>query len=254
MFDTLIITLREGVEAFLIVAVIMSYLAKTGRKALFVPVYWAIGVSILTSIAIGYAVKHYINSEFAEGIMAITAAILVFSMTIHMMKAGKHLSKKIKDKLEMHAQKTTKAAAIGVFMFVVLMISREGMEIAILLHSLAQETDTHSMLLGGIGGVMGAALVSYLWIKYSHLINLGIFLQMTAIFLAFFSVHLLLYGLHEITEGDNLPFSHATNLMLHNEIKAFSPLKKWTSYASIFMPLLWFGYVKLCARQKKTAA
>lgn len=248
MLETLIITLREGVEAFLIVAVVMSYLAKTGRTQLFTPVYWAIGVSILTSLGVAYAVQHYVNSELAEGLMAMIAGVLVFSMTIHMLKAGKHLSKQIKDKLEMNAQKVGKAAGIGIFLFVVVMITREGMEIAILMNSLALQTDSYSMIIGAILGVAGAVAVSFAWIKYSHLINLGKFMQVTAIFLALFSVHLFMYGVHELTESFKLPFSYETNLMLHESTEAFDhdqPLGMIIGYSVIVLPLLWLAFSTL---------
>ncbi len=245
MLETFIITLREGVEAFLIVAVVMAYLAKTGRRELFAPVYWAIGASIFASLGVAYAVKNLINSELAEGLMALVAGVLVFTMAIHMIKAGKKMKKMIADKLEFNAQKAGKAAALGIFAFVTLMITREGMEIAILLQALSLQTGAEEMIIGAIAGVVGSIIVSIAWMKYSHLINLGRFLQVTAIFLALFAVHLFLYGIHELTESFALPFSYETNHYLHEATEILDhdqPLGMAIGYSVIVLPLVWLAY------------
>lgn len=245
MLETFIITLREGVEAFLIVAVVMAYLAKTGRRELFTPVYWAIGVSIITSLGVAYAVKNLVNSELAEGMMALVAGALVFTMAVHMIKAGKKMGKMITEKLEANAQKAGIGAAIGIFAFVTLMITREGMEIAILMQALSLQTGAQEMLIGAAAGVVGSIIVSVAWMKYSHLINLGKFLQVTAIFLALFSVHLFLYGIHELTESYILPFSYETNHMLHESTEILDhdqPLGMVIGYSVIVVPLLWLAY------------
>ena len=81
-------------------------------------------------------------------------------------------------------------AYAGVFAFTVLMITREGMETALLISTIILDNEAMSVLYGALAGVAAAAVLGYMWVKYSHLINLGLFMQVTSVFLLLFSVQL----------------------------------------------------------------
>ena len=100
MLQAFVITLREGLEAFLIVAISLAYLKKTGRRGLIPAVHWGIGVSVLLSIAVGMAFARASNQALWEGTLAIVAAALVASLTVHMWRAGKRMKKDIEGRLE----------------------------------------------------------------------------------------------------------------------------------------------------------
>ena len=242
MLETFIITLREGIEAFLIVAITLTYLARTGRKHLFSAVFYGIATAIIASLGLAYVIENFMSAELAEGVLALTAGVLVLSLTIHMLKAGKHMGKKIKDKLNESAEKTGIAATIGVFLFTVLMVSREGFEITLLLQYLSTQNDAQTMIAGACLGVAASIAIGFAWIKYSHLINIGRFLQVTAVFLIAFSVHLFAYGLHELTESFVLPFSYETNMWLHETTEILDhdqPLGMALGYSIIVLPITW---------------
>ena len=95
MLQAFVITLREGLEAFLIVAISLSYLKKTGRRELVPAVHWAIGASILLSIGAGLLLAKARNQSLWEGILGIVAAFLVASLTVHMWRAGKRMKRDI---------------------------------------------------------------------------------------------------------------------------------------------------------------
>src|SRR3982751_5044916 len=124
-FPAFVITLREGLEAFLIVAISLAYLRKTGRRELVPAIHWGIGVSVLLSIGAGLLLAKAQNQALWEGILGIAAAFLVASLTVHMWRAGRHMKKNIEGRLEQSSVKTGASAWLGVFVFTLLMITRE---------------------------------------------------------------------------------------------------------------------------------
>src|SRR5215216_2474108 len=130
MLQAFVITLREGLEAFLIVAISLAYLRKTGRHRLVPAVHWAIGLSVLVSIGAAVLFQRANNQALWEGVLALTAAIIVASLIVHMWRHAKHLRRHIQEHLEASALQTGGKAFAGVFLFTVLMMTREGMETA----------------------------------------------------------------------------------------------------------------------------
>ena len=132
------------------------------------------------------------------------AAVSVTWMIVHMWRAGRRMKGDIEGHLRESSAKPGAAAFLGVFLFTLLMISREGMETALLLMQLRE---TLHLALGAAIGVGGAAGIAWLWSRYGHRVNLGLFFQVTAIFLFVFVVQLLIAGFHEMSEQHFLPFS-----------------------------------------------
>ena len=99
MIQAFVITLREGLEAFLIIAISLAYLRKTGRQALVPAIHWGIGASIALSIGAGLLLAKARNQALWEGILGIVAAFMVASLTVHMWRAGRHMKKDIEGKL-----------------------------------------------------------------------------------------------------------------------------------------------------------
>ena len=136
MLQAFVITLREGLEAFLIVAISLAYLRKTGRRGLVPAVHWGIAVSIGLSVWLGVLLQRARNQALWEGLLALAAAVLVASLIVHMWRAARHIKRQIEGRLHDSAAKGGAAAFLGVFAFTVLMISREGMETALLMNAL----------------------------------------------------------------------------------------------------------------------
>src|SRR5258706_10793544 len=88
MLEAFIIVLREGFEAFLIVAIIFAYLRKTGQKWLLLSVYAAIVTAVGSSLALGYLIKQGINQSFWEGVFGVVAIIFVGTLVIHMRRVA----------------------------------------------------------------------------------------------------------------------------------------------------------------------
>ncbi|PYR68951.1 MAG: hypothetical protein DMF88_07610 [Acidobacteria bacterium] len=158
MLQAFVITLREGLEAFLIVAISLAYLRKSGRAELTRAVHLGIVAALAVSGVGGYLLYNASNQELLEGPLALVAAISVAWLVIHMWRAGRHIKGDIEQKLASSSVKAGAGAFAGVFLFTVLMVSREGMETALLL---LQLKETLHLALGATLGVIGAATVAF---------------------------------------------------------------------------------------------
>src|SRR5918999_2646682 len=113
MHQAFVVTLREGLEAFLIVAISLSYLRKTGRAALLPAVHWGIAASIVVSIAAGLLLARAANQALWEGVLALVAAVLVATLIVHMWRAGKRMKSEIEGRLEASSVKAGLGAFFG---------------------------------------------------------------------------------------------------------------------------------------------
>ncbi len=253
MLQSFVITLREGLEAFLIVAISLAYLRKTGRKSLVPAVHWGIATAVVASIGLGLLLQRARNQALWEGILALTAAVLVASLIVHMWRAARHLRRDIESKLQESAVKRGAAAFVGVFAFTVLMISREGMETALLMNALLFQVRSAQIIAGAVAGTLVAALVAWLWSRYGHRVNLARFFQVTAVFLMVFVVQLLIYGFHELTEANIFPYSEP----LHWATEPYGPdgrYGQYFSYLLVVLPLGWLLVSSLMPRRRPPAA
>ena len=235
MVQAFVITLREGLEAFLIVAISLAYLRKTGRQQLTSAVHWGIVVALAISLAAGYLLFNASNQEFLEGPLALLAAASVTWMVVHMWRAGRRMTRDIEGRLQSSSVRGGTAAYLGVLLFTVLMISREGMETALLLMQLRE---TLYLAAGAAAGALGAAGFAWLWSRFGHRINLSLFFQVTAIFLFVFVVQLVVRGVHEMSEQALLPFS----AILHEKTEAWGPDSSFghlLTYLLVLLPLGW---------------
>src|ERR1700738_1695517 len=105
-FQACVITLREGLEAFLIVAISLTYLRKSGRADLTRAVHWGIVAAVVASAAGGYALYNAANKEWLDGPLALVAAISVTSLTVHMWRAGRRMKGEIEEHLHAKAMRT----------------------------------------------------------------------------------------------------------------------------------------------------
>jgi high-affinity iron transporter len=238
MLQAFVITFREGLEAFLIVAISLAFLRKSGRWHLVPAVRWGIAVSAAFSILTGWLFSRAANQALWEGILALVAAVSVATLTVHMWRTARRLKGDIEGRLQESGAQGGWKAWLGVFLFTLLMISREGMETALLMGTLIFQVRAIDIIAGAIGGTLIAAIVAWLWSRYGHRVNLALFFQVTAIFLLLFVAQLLIYGFHELTEANLFPGSEA----LHWATEPYGPdgiYGQYLSYLLIAVPLAW---------------
>lgn len=247
MFETLMIAFREGLEAFLIIAITLAYLAKTGGEKLIPSVRNGCYVAVIACVILGIVLAKIGGlTPFWEGTLALIAAVLVISCTVHMLKMGKHMKKEITGAIDKAVANPTGGAKFAIFLFVLLMIGREGLEAATMIASLAQMTEGMPLALGGVLGVTLAGLVAWAWSKYGQRVNLGLFFQVTAIFMVLFSIQLLIYAFHEYTETPELyNLGIIDTPYWHTVTEDWGPngrIGSWISYSLLLVPLAFLGF------------
>src|ERR687893_2235947 len=130
MLQAFVITFREGLEAFLIVAISLAFLRKSGSRHLIPAVQWGIVVSVALSVLAGYLFSRASNQALWEGVLGLVAAVSVATLTVHMWRTARRIKGEIEGQLRESVARKGVGAWIGVFLFTLLMISREGMETA----------------------------------------------------------------------------------------------------------------------------
>lgn len=250
MLQAFIITLREGLEAFLIVAISLAYLHKSGRQELLSAVRWGIALSIVLSIGAGMLFERAANQALWEGTLGLVAAVSVATLTIHMWRTAKRIKREIEGRLHSSTLKTGLAAFLGVFGFTVLMITREGMETAMLMSTLLFQVKSVLVITGASAGILVAAAVAWLWSRYGYRVNLALFFQVTAVFLLIFVAQLGIYSFHELTEANIFPYSEG----LHAATEPYGPdgqYGKYLTYLLVLLPIGWLVIASLVGRRQQ---
>ena len=270
MLNSFIIVLREGFESFLLVAVILAYLRKSGQKWLTSAVFIAIGLALAASAGLayllntgvddatvqsmfgpfigGYISQFFANEALREAILGAIAVVMVGTLVIHMWRTGPKIQERMRERLNAVSSKSSRVAAVaGVFLFTFLMITREGMETALML----MQVKDPNLINGALLGLLAAIAFAFGWAKFGHLINIKRFFQVTGIFLLLFMVQVGIYSFHEFTEAGLLPNSD----FLHEATEKYSPdglYGKWFSPIMIGICALWLLGAWLIDRRKTT--
>ena len=205
MLQAFIITLREGVEAALIIGITLAYLTKIGRNDLRKAVYAALGAAFLGSIGVAVVISWLnLNEDVFEGWIMLVAAFFVITMVIFMMKTGKKMKGQIEGKLGLLAGND---AWVGLFFFVFLMVLREGAETVLILSAVSLNSTELMSFLGTLGGVLTAVAFGVMFVKGSVRINLQKFFRVTTAILFLVAAQLVIAGLHELSESGVIPSS-----------------------------------------------
>jgi FTR1 family protein len=199
VFSALVVTLREGVEAALIVGITLVYLTKIGRPDLRRTVYAALIAALVASIAGAIALSYApINQDQVEGWVMLIAAAFVISMVIFMMRTARKLKGEIETRVGSLAGGGSKW---GLFAFVFLMVFREGVETVAILAGVSLNSTELMSFLGTLLGVALAVVFGVMFVKGSVRIDLRKFFKVTTTILFFVAAQLIVSGVHELFES-----------------------------------------------------
>lgn len=199
MFQAFIITLREGVEAALIIGITLAYLNKLQRTDLRRAVFAGLGAAFLASIGAAIALSRLqLNEDIFEGWIMLAAAFFVITMIVFMMRTGKKMKGEIESKLGTLAGR---GSQIGVFLFVFLMILREGAETVLFLAGVSLNSTALLTFTGTLLGILAAVFFGVMFVKGSVAINLPKFFRITTVILFLVAAQLIVSGLHELSEN-----------------------------------------------------
>jgi len=271
MLNSFIIVLREGFESFLLVAVILAYLRKAGQQWLNSSVYIGIAAALAASASLAYVLNtgvddetirrifgdtiggpistFFANEALREAVLGAIAVVMVATLVIHMWRTGPKIQQRMRERLSAVSSKSSGVAAVlGVFAFTFLMVTREGMETALLL----MQVKDPNLINGALLGLLAAVAFAFGWAKFGHLLNVKRFFQVTGIFLLLFMLQVAIYSFHEFSEAGLLPNSE----MLHEATEKFSPdglYGKWFSPIMIGICALWLVGAWAIDRAKGTS-
>jgi high-affinity iron transporter len=208
VLSALLIALREGVEASLVVGIILVYLSRTGRQSLSRFVWYGVAAAAALSLGVAVALERWrISEDGFEGLMLLIASVFVVTMIVWMNRVARHLKKEIEAKVEAYAEKAGSAAGWGIFLFVFLMVLREGAELALILRAVELSSEGLQTWIGTIVGIAGAVAVGVFFFKGTLRVPLHRFFAATSVILMLVAFQLALTGLHELSEARWLPSS-----------------------------------------------
>jgi high-affinity iron transporter len=208
VLSAFLIALREGVEASLVVGIILVYLSRTGRGHLARFAWYGVTAAAALSLAVAVALERFrISEDGFEGLMLLVASVFVITMIVWMNRVARHLKKEIEAKVEAYAERAGKAAGWGIFLFVFLMVLREGAELALILRAVELSSEGLQTWIGTIAGIGAAVAVGLFFFKGTLRVPLHRFFAVTSAILMLVAFQLALTGLHELSESQWLPSS-----------------------------------------------
>src|SRR6202047_2408104 len=210
MLSALLVALREGVEAALVVGIVLVYLNRTGRRSLVSYAWSGVALAVVASFAAAAALQRWRLSEDGfEGLLMLVAAVLVLTMIVWMNHVARHLKKEIEKRVEAYARQSTAAAGWGILLFVFLMVVREGAELVLILRAVELSSAGVQVWIGTALGIAIAVAVGLFFFQGTLRIPLHRFFKATSAILMVVAFQLALTGLHELSEAMWLPSSKA---------------------------------------------
>jgi high-affinity iron transporter len=208
MAGAFLVTLREGLEAALIISIILAYLARTGNRRYFVNIWVGAGAAVVVSLAAGAGLYWTVGNlsgraeEIFEGIAMFIAVAVLTYMVVWMKRQAVNIKAHLEAKVG-SAVATGSALAMVSLAFVV--VVREGVETVLFMLGILTSTTVSAATIGGFLGLAVAVAVGYVGYRESRRLNLSVFFNVTGTLLIFFAAGLLAHGIHEFQEAGLFP-------------------------------------------------
>lgn len=209
MLGTLMIGLREGLEAALVVSVLLAYVRKLGRRDAEIRIWVGISAAVVLSLVVG-AVLTYgaygLTSQAQEaigGLLSLVAVAMVTWMVFWMLRAAKDLSGELRSQVD----RALVGGVWGVAGVAFLSVAREGIETALFIWATTRSSDTAPIIgfLSAVSGIVVAAILGWLLFRGMIRINLTRFFRWSGVLLIVFAAGVLAYSVHDLQEAMFLP-------------------------------------------------
>lgn len=263
MFGNYLVGLREGLEASLVVVILVAYLVKSGRRHLLGRIWLGVVAAIAISLAFGAALTYgprgltFEAQEAIGGTLSIVAVGFVTWMIFWMARSARSLSGDLKS----HVDRAADASRASLVVVAMLAVGREGLETALFLWAATQaassgEGSSSAPLIGAGLGLLTAVVIACLLYRGALSLNLSKFFTWTGGFLIFVAAGVLAYGVHDLQESGVLPGLNSLAFDVSEQIPPsswigtllkgtfnFSPattwfeLVVWVAYVAIVLPM-----------------
>jgi high-affinity iron transporter len=210
MVATYLIGLREGLEATLVVSILVAFLVKSQRKDRLKQVWAGVGLAVAVSVFFGWLLsytetsllKDYRQQELFEAVTSIAAVCFVTWMIFWMRRAARGIAGELRNKL----QDALAVGSVAVGLMAFLAVVREGLETSLIFYSAVQGANLDGgPLYALIGGIATATAIGYLMFATAIRINLSIFFTVTGTLLILVAAGIFKYGVHDLQEAGVLP-------------------------------------------------
>jgi high-affinity iron transporter len=254
MLSSALIGLREGLEAALVVSILVAFLVRTERRESQPWVWLGVGVALVMSVTAGW-VFTYTNSqltfeqqEIFGGVMSIIAVAFVTGMIFWMRATARKIAGELRERLDQALNIGPLAVAVVAFVAV----GREGLETAVFFYSAVQtaQAGPAEPLIGFLTGIAVAVVLGWLIYRGAVTFNLTRFFTVTGVLLVFVAAGVLGYGLHDLQEGRVLPGLNT----LAFDLSASMPEDSWygallkglfnySAQTTVLQAIAWVAYV-----------
>ena len=210
MLATYLIGLREGLEATLVVSILIAFLVKADRKDRIIQVWLGVGLAVALSVFFGWLLSYtsttllqkYEHRELFEAVTSILAVVFVTWMIFWMRRAARSIAGDLRGKL----QDALAVGSIAVAVMAFLAVVREGLETSLIFYSAVQgAADNSRPLYALLAGIASAVVIGYLMFATAVRINLSVFFTWTGALLILVAAGILKYGVHDFQEANVLP-------------------------------------------------
>jgi FTR1 family protein len=221
VFEAFVVTLREGIEAALVVGIILIFLRRTGRAALERWVFAGLGAAALASVAGAALLRRLpVDEEAWEGALLLAASLFVATLVVWMWRTARQMKDRIEGRLEAAAAVGGRRAGLGLFAVTFVLVFREGAETVLLLAAVHLTTESILAFAGALLGLALAVFFGVALVRGSVRLDVGRFFRVTGIVLLIFALHLLAGSLHEFAEAGAVPIGRRTMRILGPIVKS----------------------------------
>lgn len=253
MLANYLIGLREGLEASLVISILIAYLVKTGNRSSLPALWWGVGVALGVSLVFGAGLTFTSQSmsfkaqETFGGVMSIIAVVFVTWMIFWMRRTARNLAGELRGKLDAAIRIGGVAVAVTAF----IAVAREGLETSLFIWAAVQSTGNGtSPVVGAVVGLLTAVVLGYLFYRGALRINLSKFFTWTGAALIIIAAGVLAYAVHDLQEAEILPGLNNYAFDVSEQI----PPSSWygslikgvfniSAAPSILETIVWFAYI-----------
>jgi high-affinity iron transporter len=256
LFSSALIGLREGLEATLVVSILIAFLVKTDRRDHLKWVWTGVGAALAICVATGTIVAYTIgelqfeHQEIAGGSLSIIAVAFVTWMIFWMRSTARTISTELRGRLT-HA---LELGPVAVVVMALLAVGREGLETMAFFYANVRtaESGVTQPLIGFVVGIAAAVILGWLIYRGALRFNLGKFFQITGVLLVFVAAGILAYGMHDLQEAGVLPGLNNLAFDLSGPMPEDSwygallkGLLNYSAQTTVLQAIVWVAYVAI---------